>query len=119
VLDRAMSIVMNDVEYDAFFNGKSEKTVAEMDERMRDGLIHRPIRGLDAENNGAEEVKTYLTAINIKLDNTPFKLGYRAANEALLYVSAARQLNPDADINAALDEFTLMKILSRIEICNR
>lgn len=115
VLDRAMSIVMNDVEYDAFFNGESENTVAEMDEGMRDWLIHRPIRGLDAENNGAEEVKTYLTAINTKLDNTPFKLGYRAANEALLYVSAARQLNPDADINAALDEFTLMKILSRIE----
>ncbi|MBO7495062.1 MAG: hypothetical protein J6T98_00800 [Salinivirgaceae bacterium] len=115
VLDRAMSIVMNDVEYDAFFNGESENTVAEMDEGMRDWLIHRPIRGLNAENNGAEEVKTYLTAINTKLDNTPFKLGYRAANEALLYVSAARQLNPDANINAALDEFTLMKILSRIE----
>ena len=30
-------------------------------------------------------------------------------------MSAARQLNPDANINAALDEFTLMKILSRIE----
>ncbi len=115
VLDRAMSIVMNDVEYDAFFNGESENTVAEMDEGMRDWLIHRPIRGLDAENNGAEDVKTYLTAINTTLNNTPFKLGYRAANEALLYVSAARQLNPDADINAALDEFTLMKILSRIE----
>ena len=115
VLDRAMSIVMNDVEYDAFFNGESENTMAEMDEGMRDWLIHRPIRGLDAENNGAEDVKTYLTAINTTLNNTPFKLGYRAANEALLYVSAARQLNPDADINAALDEFTLMKILSRIE----
>ncbi len=115
VLDRAMSIVMNDVEYDAFFNGESENTVAEMDEGMRDWLIHRPIRGLDAENNGAEDVKTYLTSINTTLNNTPFKLGYRAANEALLYVSAARQLNPDADINAALDEFTLMKILSRIE----
>lgn len=115
VLDRAMSIVMNDVEYDAFFSGESENTVAEMDEGMRDWLIHRPIRGLDAENNGAEDVKTYLTAINTTLNNTPFKLGFRAANEALLYVSAARQLNPDADINAALDEFTLMKILSRIE----
>ena len=60
-------------------------------------------------------MKTYLTNINIVLEDTPFKLGYRAANEALLYVSAAHKFNPDADIHVALDEFTMMKILSRIE----
>ena len=49
------------------------------------------------------------------LNETPFKLGYRAANEALLYVSAAHQFDGSIDVNAALDEFTLMKILSRIE----
>ncbi|MBR0503252.1 MAG: hypothetical protein IJJ77_08425 [Paludibacteraceae bacterium] len=116
VLDRAMSIVMNDVEYDSFFSGESENTVDDMDDNMRDWLIRRPIRGLDvAEGDDLNAVKEYLKAINEKLDNTPFKLGYRAANEALLYVSAARQLNAEANINVALDEFTLMKILSRIE----
>lgn len=116
VLDRAMSIVMNDVEYDSFFSGESENTVDDMDDDMRGWLIHRPIRGLDvAVEDDLNAVKDYLKAINEKLDNTPFKLGYRAANEALLYVSAARLLDSNADINAALDEFTLMKILSRIE----
>lgn len=115
VLDRAMSIVMNDVEYNKFFTGETENDMAEFDEKVNSLLIDRPIRGLDAEENGADEVEKYLTAINAKLEDTPFKLGYRAANEALLYVSAAHQFDSSTDVNVTLDEFTLMKILSRIE----
>lgn len=115
VLDRAMSIVMNDVEYDKFFTGETENDMAEFDDATKELLIDRPIRGLEAENNGAEQVEQYLTAINDVLNDTPFKLGYRAANEALLYVSAAHQFDGSIDVNVALDEFTLMKILSRIE----
>ncbi len=116
VLDRAMSIVMNEVDYDKFFLGESESTFAEMDDNMRSYLVNRPIRGLDViEQNDSDGVKNYLSDVNVVLNNTPFKLGYRAANEALLYVSAAQQLNQEVDINAVLDEFTLMKILSRIE----
>ena len=115
VLDRAMSIVMNDVDYDKFFTGETENDMAEFDDGTKKLIIDRPIRGLDAEDNGAEQVEQYLTAINEVLNNTPFKLGYRAANEALLYVSAAHQFDSSIDVNAALDEFTLMKILSRIE----
>ena len=115
VLDRAMSIVMNDVEYDKFFTGETENDMAEFDDRTKSLLINRPIRGLEAEDNDAEVVEQYLTAVNEKLNNTPFKLGYRAANEALLYVSAAHHFDGSVDVNSALDEFTLMKILSRIE----
>ncbi len=115
VLDRAMSIVMNDVEYDKFFTGETENDMAEFDDATKELLIDRPIRGLEAEDNGAEQVGQYLTAINEVLNGTPFKLGYRAANEALLYVSAAHQFEGSIDVNAALDEFTMMKILSRIE----
>ena len=115
VLDRAMSVVMNEVDYEGFFDGNTENDVAEMDDTTRNLLIDRPIRGLEAENNEVDAVKEYLTKINEKLNDTPFKLGYRAANEALLYVSAAYKFNPDADIHVAMDEFTMMKILSRIE----
>ena len=115
VLDRAMSIVMNDVEYDKFFMGETENDMAEFDDATKKLLIDRPIRGLESEDNGAEQVKQYLKAINEVLNDTPFKLGYRAANEALLYVSAAHQFDGSIDVNTALDEFTLMKILSRIE----
>jgi hypothetical protein len=110
-----MSIVMNDVEYDKFFRGETENDMVEFNDRTKELLIERPIRGLEAEDNGAELVEQYLTAINEKLNNTPFKLGYRAANEALLYVSAAHHFDSGLDVNSALDEFTLMKILSRIE----
>ena len=115
VLDRAMSIVMNDVEYNKFFTGETENDMAEFDDATKELLIDRPIRGLEAEDNGADLVEQYLTAINEVLNDTPFKLGYRAANEALLYVSAAHLFDSSIDVNAALDEFTLMKILSRIE----
>ena len=115
VLDRAMSIVMNTVEYKDFFSGESENDVAEMSDEVKALLINRPIRGIEAEDNEAEEVEKYLTSINIVLEDTPFKLGYRAANEALLYVSAAYEFNPRTNLNDALDEFTLMKVLSRIE----
>lgn len=115
VLDRAMSIVMNDVEYDKFFRGETENDMAEFDDGTKNLLIDRPIRGFEAEDNGADVVEQYLTAVNEILNNTPFKLGYRAANEALLYVSAAHHFDNSVDVNSALDEFTLMKILSRIE----
>ena len=115
VLDRAMSIVMNDVDYDEFFKDKTENDMVEFNDNIKDLLINRPIRGLEAEENGLDKVEKYLTAINIILDETPFKLGYRAANEALLYVSAAHHFDTNATAEAALDEFTLMKILSRIE----
>ena len=115
VLDRAMSIIMNDVEYDKFFTGETENDMAEFDDTTKELLIDRPIRGLEAEDNGADKVEEYLSAINTKLEETPFKLGYRAANEALLYVSAAHHFDSGISVETALDEFTLMKILSRIE----
>lgn len=115
VLDRAMSILMNEVNYENFFNGKTENNVAEMSDAVKKCLIDRHINGLDAEGNHADEVKDYLDAVNTKLKDTPFMLGYRAANEALLYVSAANALGFNSPVNDLLDEFTLMKILSRIE----
>lgn len=115
VLDRAMSVVMNDVDYANFFKGETENDILEMSKETINLLINRPIRGLDAEHNDSTEVETYLTNINIVLEDSQFKLGYRAANEALLYVSAAHHFDSDATVETALDEFTLMKILSRIE----
>lgn len=115
VLDRAMSILMNEVDYENFFNGTTENDVPEISDDVKELLVNRPIKGLDAENNHADEVKDYLDAVNAVLKDTPFMLGYRAANEALLYVSAANALGTGSDVNELLDEFTLMKILSRIE----
>lgn len=113
VLDRAMSIEMNEVMYDDFLSGKTENDIEVLVERNSD-LVNRPISGLKVKDEDSQSVINFLTDINALLDNTPYKLGYRAANEALLYVSAAKTFGCD-DWKKAMDDFTLMKILSRIE----
>lgn len=113
VLDRAMSIEMNEVMYDDFLSGKTEKDIEVLTSRNGD-LVNRPVSGLKVKDGDSQSVMTYLKDINDLLDNTPYKLGYRAANEALLYVSAAKTFGCK-DWKVAMDDFTLMKILSRIE----
>lgn len=114
VLDRAMSIEMNDVNYDDFLSGKTEEEIPVLTE-ANILLVNRPIKSQEvASNIDADSIMEYLKAVNSILEGTPFKLGYRAANEALLYVAAAKSFKND-NTAAALDDFTLMKILSRIE----
>lgn len=114
VLDRAMSIEMNEVNYDDFIDGKTEYNIPKLTEQ-NDLLVNRPISAQEVKDEiEAEEVMNFLKKINDILEGTPFKLGYRAANEAILYVAADKQIGAD-NLKAALDDFTLMKILSRIE----
>ena len=114
VLDRAMSIEMNEVNYDAFLEGTTEDDIPVLTD-INDLLVNRPIKALEVKNDiDGDKITEYLKAINTILDGTPFKLGYRAANEAMLYVAAAKNFGKD-NIADALDDFTLMKILSRIE----
>lgn len=114
VLDRAMSIEMNEVDYDAFLTGETEEDVPLLtDCNML--LVERPINAQDVKHSiDADKIIGYLKSVNALLEGTPFKLGYRAANEAFLYVSAAKMFGCD-DLGSALDKFTVMKILSRIE----
>lgn len=114
VLDRAMSIEMNEVNYDAFLTGATEEDVPLLtDCNML--LVERPIYAQIVKKEiDADKIIAYLKQVNGLLDGTPFKLGYRAANEAFLYASAAKKFGSD-DLGSALDKFTLMKILSRIE----
>ena len=127
VLDRAMSIEMNDVDYDSFLSGTTDDELKSVSEKITQHhlnkyLIYRPINAIDVlspergnlSDGDSEYVIDYLKKVNILLDGTPFKLGYRAANEALLYLSSSYKFNC-GDRVKAMDNFTLMKILSRIE----
>lgn len=121
VLDRAMSMEMNEVDYDAFLEGSTDQAMQAMlkeigADRLNDLLVNRHVSALEADVDpeGKAEVIAYLKRINLLLDGTPFKLGYRAANEALIYVQAAKDFGMN-NWQAAMDEFTLMKILSRLE----
>lgn len=115
VLDRAMSVEMNEVKYDDFLSGKTE--LMPLLTEWNDKLVNRPQKACEVQEQiDSQKVIDYLKAVNELLDCTPFKLGYRAANEAILYVSAYQDFaKDDFNIEKALDEFTLMKILSRIE----
>jgi hypothetical protein len=109
-----MSIEMNEVDYDGFIEGKTEYNIPILTEQ-NSLFVNRPISAQEVKNGiEVQNVMNFLKGVNDILEGTPFKLGYRAANEAILYVAADKVVGAD-NLNAALDEFTLMKILSRIE----
>ena len=128
VLDRAMSVEMNEVDYDSFLEDTTDddiKAIVEEFEEEKYGegltlnalLVDRHIEAKEVREelgDDAQFVIDYLKRVNALLEGTPFKLGYRAANEALIYLRSAQEFG-QPDRIAALDNFTLMKILSRIE----
>lgn len=125
VLDRAMSVEMNEVNYDSFLNDTTDddlKAIVQAFEENDDAdlnalLVDRHIEAreiIDELGDDAKFAIDYLKRINALLEGTPFKLGYRAANEALIYLQASHEFG-QTDRIAALDNFTQMKILSRIE----
>lgn len=125
VLDRAISVEMNEVNYDSFLTDTTDddlkaivKALEENDDAdLNELLVDRHIEAREIIDELGEDAKftiDYLKRINALLEGTPFKLGYRAANEALIYLQASKEFS-QTDRTAALDNFTLMKILSRIE----
>lgn len=125
VLDRAMSVEMNEVNYDSFLTDTTDddlKAIVEAfgqndDADLNALLVDRHIEAREIIEDLGDDAKftiDYLKRINALLEGTPFKLGYRAANEALIYLQASQEFG-QTDRIAALDNFTLMKILSRIE----
>lgn len=123
VLDRAMTIEMNEVDLHGGLDSRHER----IGKLSATELIGTAVEGVDVyEANRAvcDIALTYLQAVNDILNGTPFKIAYRTRNEFLLYVVNNLPYNKDAEGNdltqafviaRALDEITNMKILSRIE----
>ena len=123
VLDRAMTIEMNEVDLYGGLTDRHEK----IGKLEAGNLIGTAVEGVDVYKNNkdvCEKVINYLKVINANLEGTPFKVAYRTRNEFLLYVVNNLPYNKEEDgseiaqseiIARALDEITSMKILSRIE----
>ena len=123
VLDRAMTIEMNDVDLHGGLTERNEK----IGKLGKAELIGNAVEGIDVyvgNKDVCEKVLTYLDAVNAVLNGTPFKVAYRTRNEFLLYVVNNLPYNKDENdveleqgyvIARALDEITSMKVLSRIE----
>ena len=123
VLDRAMTIEMNEVDLYGGLDDRHEKIG-----KLESGnLIGTAVEGVDVYRNHKDVCDIalrYLIAVNQELEGTPFKVAYRTRNEFLLYVvnnlpyskdMAGTELTQEQVIARALDEITSMKILSRIE----
>lgn len=123
VLDRAMTIEMNEVDLYGGLDDRNEK-IGKLEAGY---LIGTAVEGVDIYNANravCDMALKYLEAVNDKLEATPFKVAYRTRNEFLLYVVNNLPYNKDKDGNEleqnfviarALDEITSMKVLSRIE----
>jgi hypothetical protein len=123
VLDRAMTLEMNEVDLYGGLDSQYEK----IGKLEAGNLIGTAVEGVDVykENEEVCDIALkYLEAVNTELEGTPFKVAYRTRNEFLLYVvnnlpynkdKDGNELEPNFVIARALDEITSMKILSRIE----
>lgn len=123
VLDRAMTIEMNNVDLHGGLTERNEQ----IGKLGKAELVGKAVEGVDvyADNKDVcEKVLTYLEAVNAVLNCTPFKVAYRTRNEFLLYVVNNLSYNKDENdieleqgyvVARALDEITNMKVLSRIE----
>lgn len=119
VLDRAMTIEMNEVDLMAGLTNRHEN-IGKIE--FAD-IIGKAVEGVDvyaAHKGVCDKAITYLKSINAALDKTPFKVAYRTRNELLLYVVNNLSWKTDDEseefvIARALDEITCMKILTRIE----
>lgn len=126
VLDRAMTIEMNEVDLSGGLTNKYEQ----IGKLGAAELIGNAVEGVDIYSSYKKVCDIaidYLQKVNDKLEGTPFKVAYRTRNEALLYVinnlpyrqdedlEKGEELKEEYVIARALDEITNMKILSRIE----
>ena len=123
VLDRAMTIEMNEVNLYGGLTGRHEA----IGKIGNNELVGTAVEGVDVYSENKEVCDTaiaYLAKLNEILEGTPFKVAYRTRNEFLLYVVNNLPYSKDKDGNEmpqgyviarALDEITSMKILSRIE----
>ena len=123
VLDRAMTIEMNEVDLAGGLTKKHE-TIGKLN---FEDLIGTNVEGVDVYNDYQDvcnKAIEYLKSINNVLEGTPFKVAYRTRNEFLLYVvnnlpyrkdENGNELSEEEVVARALDEITSMKVLSRIE----
>ncbi len=119
VLDRAMTIEMNEVD----LKGGLQYRFEPIGKLSSAELIADAVEGVDvyaSSKDVCDKVINYLEAVNNKLEGTPFKIAYRTRNEFLLYVVNNLPYKKENEteefvIARALDEITNMKILPRIE----
>ncbi len=114
VLDRALSFDFGEFfpnNFDTFFEPDTQNLTLSYpiwsDGRNTDALA------TTFDSDGRKSV-AFLKSVNTALDNTPFKLAFRALNELLLAVICT-QPKTEQELMAVWDDFVMCKVLPRIE----
>ncbi|WP_369789269.1 MrcB family domain-containing protein [Rouxiella sp. WC2420] len=114
VIDRALSFDFGEFfpnNYDEYFSPKSKpKTLSYP---IWSSALESKELLPDIDADGAKSIE-FLKSINMVLNNSPFKLAYRALNELLLSV-ISHQPQTDTELQAVWDDFLMCKVLPRIE----
>ena len=127
VIDRAMTIEMNEVKFDTFFEssdelGYTDKPLGKEYFLPRYTSAGKALESIPEDADFIKEnVPTLLEELNETLNGTPFKIAYRVQNELVLYFVSLRQeadnkeLSTEELLNKAMDGILMMKVLPRIE----
>ena len=139
VIDRAMTIEMNEVNLNDMFNIEKPDALSYREDVVDKGWFFAPFAQsnnvLQQMNNDerellTEKIKTTIgqtdadgtttpDSLEAILGKTPFRIAYRVVNELILHFYALRWENKDTDFeelyNKALDNILMMKVLPRIE----
>ncbi len=139
VIDRAMTIEMNEVNLNDMFNIEKPDALSYREDVVDKGWFFAPFAQsnnvLQQMNNDerellTEKIKTTIgqtdadgtttpDSLEAILGKTPFRIAYRVVNELILHFYALRWENKDAEFeelyNKALDNILMMKVLPRIE----
>lgn len=138
VIDRAMTIEMNEVNLDDMFDTEKPDALSYREDVVDKGWFFAPFaqsnNALQQMNDErellAEKIKATIgqtdadgtttpDSLEAILGKTPFRIAYRVVNELILHYYALRWENKDAEFEAlyskALDNILMMKVLPRIE----
>ena len=139
VIDRAMTIEMNEVKLNDMFDIETPDTLSYREDIVDKGWFFAPFaqsnNALQQMNNDERELlakkikatigqtdadgTTTSGSLEAILGKTPFRIAYRVVNELILHFYALRQENKDAEFEElykkALDNILMMKVLPRIE----
>lgn len=117
VIDRALTMDFGEFfpnDYDEYYEADRKHTVKPLSFPRLSGVHQESdLASVSADPDGRRTI-VFLKSINEILDDTPFKLAYRALNEALMSV-VCFQPSDDLQLQAVWDDFLMMKVLPRIE----
>lgn len=110
VLDRAMTIEMNEINFDTFGQKGAEPSFSDT---LKLTEAKKLLTGKCRAESLTDGQKSLLNRLKNVLLGTPFAVAYRFANEYALYTDSLNTFG-SGDENIAFDHMILMKVLPRI-----